>query len=441
MMNEFELGIRCDYLLSMANGSSQVGRDYFLGIVGDKIAAVAPWAEKPWKTKRLIDAKNKVVMPGLINGHTHLAMSLFRGLADDHPFSDWLFNYILPLEAKLVDPAFVRVGTTLAALESIRFGVTTVCDMYFFADIVADVLEHAGLRALVSEAITDFPSPDDKQLNGKKYEIIDKMREKYSQNARIIPCLGPHTPYTCSDETLKTVRTYSEKQGMPIVIHVSETRNEVEESLKKYSKTPVSRLFDLGILAHKTVCAHCVHVTDQDIELMAKSKASAIYNPESNMKLGAGVAPIPKLLRAGVAVGIGTDGAASNNDLSIFREMDSGAKLQKLSHENNAAITAIQILRLATLEGARALNIDQNVGSLEEGKLADIILVDLLYPHMQPVHDIASQLVYSATGMEVDTVICNGKILMENSKMQTLDNHKIYREASQYQSIIQASLR
>lgn len=440
-MKHYDIGIHCDYFLPMSEGKAEVFRDYFIGIINSKIETVTPFnPEHQNQSTRFIEAKNKVIMPGLVNGHTHLPMTLFRGLADDLPFADWLYKYIIPLEGKLLNPEFVRVGTSLAALESIRFGVTTICDMYFFANIVAEVIDQSGLRGVVCEAVVDFPSPDDKNHEGIAYEMLEKMIAKYKNNDRITACIAPHAPYTCGDETLKKASAFSKKHGIPLHIHVAETENEFKESIEKYKMTPVERLHKLYVTGPNSIFAHCVHLNDFDIEIMTETKTAAIYNPESNMKLSAGVAPIPKLLKAGVKLGIGTDGAASNNDLSIFREMDTGAKLQKLYNNNNTAMTALDCLGLSTLGGATALGLGNQIGSLEAGKFADVIIVDLNYPHMQPIHNIASQLVYSTSGLEVDTVICHGKILLENREFKTLNSDKIYRDVEKYRKIIQSSI-
>ncbi|CAK0769355.1 5-methylthioadenosine/S-adenosylhomocysteine deaminase [Gammaproteobacteria bacterium] len=439
-MNLNDIGIRCDYFLPMTDGSPELQRDIFLGIRGSQIAEIKPWNPQTCQARTWVQARRKVVLPGLINGHTHLAMSLFRGLADDHPFAQWLHETILPLEAALVNAEFVRVGTSLAALECIRMGVTTVNEMYFYTDVVANVLSAAGLRGFVGEAVTDFPSPADRENNGARYRIMEQIHEKYSTHERIQPSIGPHASYTCSDATILKARDFAYKKNLLIHIHVSETQEEVQSCLKSYGKTPVQRLRDLGLMAGKTVFAHGVHLSATDIDCIAETATAVIYNPESNMKLSSGVAPIHQLLERGIRVGIGTDGAASNNDLSLFREMDTGAKLQKLSQGNNTAMTAADALRLATIGGARALGIDQRVGSLEVGKLADVIVVDLNYPHLQPVHNIASLLVYSASGLEVDTVICHGTIILDNGQYQTMDAQKIITEAAYFQERIQEKL-
>lgn len=437
----YDIGIRCGYLLSMSDENGLILKDQFLGIQGAKIASIEPWEEGKQKTaKEFIDARQKIVMPGLVNGHTHLPMSLFRGLADDLPFNEWLHNYILPLEGRLVDRDFIRVGTELSALEMIRMGTTTACDMYFFEEEVAAVLDRAGLRGLLSQTIMDFPTPDKKENAQEPWRILDRLVEKYGRHERLIPCLGPHAPYSCSDDTLKEVLRYQSRTSLPLVMHVSETEFEVKESFKQYSCSPVERLHALGALSDKAIFAHCVHLSEKDIELIVETKTAIVHNPESNMKLGAGAAPIAKYIKKGIRLGLGTDGAASNNNLNMFHEMDTAAKLQKMISGDNTAMSAKQALLMATKWGAEALGIGHLVGTLEVGKLADIITIDLQYPHMQPVHDVVSQLVYSSSGMEVETVICHGKVLLEDGKFCTLDDQKIYSEANDWQSKIQKSL-
>ncbi len=443
-MKVFDLALRCDFLLTLEGGKTDCLRDQVIGISHSKIDAIFPWAEgltkTPWRAKEFIHAKDQVVLPGLVNTHTHLAMSLFRGLADDLPFNDWLYKAILPAESKRVDAEFVRVGTRLAALECIQSGVTTVCDMYYFENIVAEELERAGLRAVVGEAITDFPAPDDKLLNGEKYKILEQMVERYGSSQTITPCVAPHAPYTCSDETIQAAVKFASRHQLPLMIHVAETLPENSESMKKYSKTSVQRLHDLGVMSSPHIFAHCTHVTDEDIALMARAHTGVAYNPESNMKLGVGAAPFSKLVKAGIAVGLGTDGAASNNDLSILREADTAAKLQKLSQSNSIAMTASDALRAATIEGARALGLDKVTGSLEPGKFADLICIDVSTPQMIPHFDFPSLLVYSSAGAGVKTVICHGKILLEEGNVKTLDAKRVCADALAYQQLIQSSI-
>ena len=431
-MKKFDLAIRCGQLLTMAPGQKDALKGHVIGIIDNNIDWVGSESSIEWTAARTIDANDKIVLPGLINGHTHLPMSLFRGLADDLPFEEWLHKYILPLEGRLVSPEFVRIGTELAALECIQRGVTTVCDMYYFSDEIADVLDRAGMRALVGETVADFPPPDDKEKQGNNYKILEKMVNKYGTNGRIVPTVAPHAPYTCSDETLKEALAFARKWGLPISIHVSETKFEVENSMKQFGMSPVQRLRKLGYGDHACAYAHCVHLSDEDISILAQCRTGIVHNPESNMKLGSGIAPVRKLLDKGALVGIGTDGAASNNDLNLFKEMDTACKLQKLAHSDNTAMTARQALHMATLGGAQALGIDKITGSIEAGKRADIIIVDTGVVNMQPMHDPASQLVYASTGTEVETVICDGEILMEEWNVTTLNRRDVLTGVVRY---------
>lgn len=440
---KYSFGIRADYFLPMKNGKAESQRDIFLGITGSKITAITPWRDGLEKDcAEFLHAQDQVVMPGLVNGHTHLAMTLFRGLEDDVPFHVWLFERILPLEAKFVSADFVRVGSELAALECIRFGTTTVTDMYMYCDSVADVIDRAGLRGVLSQTFASFPLPEDKDVGTNKIPVFERFHARYKNHERVTASLGPHAPYTCEDSLLKEVAALADRTGAPIQIHVSETRKEVEEARAKYRESPVERLKRLGILRKGTICAHCVHLDEADQKIMQESGASVVYNPDSNTKLGSGIAPIPSYLAKGIPVAFGTDGSASNNDLSLFGAMDLGTKIQKQALGDTTAMSAEQALRLATYEGARAIGLGNKIGSLEVGKLADLICVDLSDPHMQPVHSIASQLVYSASGLEVDTVFCNGVPLMRKKKIiNTLDQAKIRKEADLYRDKIQEELR
>jgi 5-methylthioadenosine/S-adenosylhomocysteine deaminase len=437
-MPETDLGIRCDYLITMSSDQPQVQRDQFIGITGSKITEVGPWKNQSAST--FVHARNRAVLPGMVNGHSHLAMTLFKGLADDLPFQKWLHDYILPLESKLVNPDFVKTGTELAALELIRFGVTTVCDSYFHMDVAGNALDRAGLRAIISECITDFPAPDKREDPGGDFRILDQIKERYSKHETITASLAPHAPYSVSDDLFRKSAEYSRKHGMLMNIHVSETAFEVQQSLEKYKKTPVARLHDLGVMNSPCVFAHCVHLTNEDMSLMAKCNTGVIHNPESNMKLSAGTAPVIQMLKHKLNVGLGTDGAASNNNLGMFHEMDTAAKLQKLAGHDNSIITAYEVLRFATLGGACALGLGDKIGSIESGKFADLIIVDLSEAHMQPVHNVLSQLVYSASGQEVCTVICNGQILFDAGDYKTLEPEAIIKNSQRWRDNIQKSL-
>jgi 5-methylthioadenosine/S-adenosylhomocysteine deaminase len=432
----FDLIIEAGTLVTCDDNAGWVLENKSIAIKDGMIVAVEDSTPSTWAAKNKINAKSRLVMPGLVNAHAHLPMNFFRGLADDLPFEEWLFKYILPLEARLVAPDFVRIGTELATLELLSMGVTTVCDMYYFEDVIADVLDKAGLRACVGESVADFPMPDCKEAPKNNYKILDRMRERYQGHARIKPVLAPHAPYSCSDETLKEAMRYADKFGMDFTIHVSETKNEVEESFKKFGMSPVKRLWNLGFMQHKSIFAHGVHLSDEDIELIAKSPVGISYNPESNMKLGSGTTRVPELLKRGIKLGLGTDSVASNNDLNLFKEMDVGAKLQKLSNHDNTALTAKECLKMATFQGAEALNIP-NVGKIKSGYCADLIILDMRKPWLEPRHDVLAQLVYACNGSEVETVICHGEVLMENKKYLKSDLEKTFSEASAYRRSMQ----
>lgn len=442
MKKAFDLGIKADYLLSMRNGEAKPAEQQFIGVKDGLIVEVAKF--KPahrTASKKFIDGSGQVCLPGLINGHTHLPMTLFRGVADDVSFHKWLFERILPLEAGLVSKEFVRDGLDLAALECIRFGVTTVNEMYFFAAEEAAGLDRAGLRGIISQTIAGFDLPEDKVVGKDKFAIIEKLRKKYKNHPRIRIGYGPHAPYSCDDALLTAVAEAAEKNGLPIHIHVSETAKEVEESRAKFNMSPVERLHGVGILREGTICAHCVHLSEGDRDLFRKSGASMVYNPDSNAKLGSGTAPVADYLKRGIPVCMGTDGSASNNDLSIFGAMDMGTKLQKLADADTTLFGAEQALCAATWGGAQALGLGNTAGSVEVGKSADLILVDLNFPHLQPMNNLASLLVYSAQGCEVSTTICAGKILFEKNRFLTLDAKKIYARAAKWQKRIQKLLR
>jgi len=438
MSEQYDLVLRCGSFLSMEQGpGEEIKSDIFVGIKDGKIAKIQEWsiAEKnslEWSSKDFILANDKLVMPGLINGHCHLPMTLFRGLADDLPFEQWLRNYIFPLEAKLVSPEFVKLGTEIAVLESLLSGTTTILDMYYFETDIANVCEQSGIRALLGETFIDFPAPDNKKSSGEDWKIMDAMRERFQNHDLIQPILAPHAPYTVSDETFKKVRNYAEKHQLKITVHVSETKDEVKNSLKQYQKTPLHRLYDLGVLESHTIMAHCVHLTDSEIEMTSQKRAGIVHNPESNMKLGSGAAPLKKLVEAGISLGLGTDGPASNNDLNLFKEMDFAAKLQKFVHEDNTAMTSMMALRMATREGAKALGMGDSIGTLTEGKRADLICLDLNEPWIQPLHSISSALVYSSTGREVCDVIVNGNVLVRDRKPSRQNKSEIFSRLQEY---------
>lgn len=440
--DKFDLGIHSQYTLTMADDQPEVLENQFIGVKNNLITYVGPYKEIfKRNSRKFIHGGHHLAMPGLINAHTHLAMTLFRGVEDDVPLQTWLFERIFPLEGQFVSADFVKVGTELAALECIQFGTTTVNEMYFFAETAAKVWEQAGLRGIFSQAFIGFPLPDEAAYGVDKFELFARLHKRFQNHDRIIPGLAPHAPYTCDDELLTKVLELSKSSNSPIHIHVAEAANEVTDSLAKHKRTPVQKLMDLQFLSKNVRCAHMVQVNDEDIALVQKSGAAIIFNPDSNMKLASGAAPIPKYLKAGVPVAIGTDGSASKNDLSLFAAMNVGAKMQKLINKDPTALTAEQALYMATLGGAKALGLDHLVGSLEVSKRADVILVDLNYPHFYPHHDLISNLVYAASGMEVSDVICDGKILKHKGKITALNAEPIYKKATAYGRKIQQTLR
>jgi 5-methylthioadenosine/S-adenosylhomocysteine deaminase len=438
---KFDLGIRAGYLVAMAGGKATVQEDQFVGVKNGAIASVEKFKPAHKKASRkFIEAQNQALLPGLLNGHTHLPMTLFRGVAEDVSFHDWLFERILPLEAKLVSKPFVRDGIELAILECLRFGVTTVNEMYFFAGEEADALDKSGLRAIVAQCMASVPLPEDKVLGTDKFSLVEQLRKKYAKNPRITIGYGPHAPYTCDNLLLEAVAKAAEQTGAPVHIHLSETEKEVKDSFEQFGISPVVRLQQLGLLRKGTSCAHCVHLNEKDRDVFQASGASVIHNPDSNAKLGSGVAPVVDYLKRGIPLSLGTDGSASNNDLSLFGAMDIGCKIQKLTHKDSSVFTAEEALNAATLGGAKALGLGELVGSVEVGKRADLVLVDLNFPHLQPVHDLVCQLVFSAQGCEVATTIVEGKVLFHQGKFTTLDPKKIYKKAAVWQKKIAKTL-
>ena len=436
MKMKFDWGIQADFALPM-KGQVTVEKNYFIGVTGDQISYVGPFKQSLKKNcKKFISGKDKVLLPGLVNGHTHLAMTLFRGLEDDAPLKTWLFERIFPLEAEFVSPAFVKAGVELAALECIRFGTTTVSDMYFFNKVSTAIWDKAGLRGIFSQAMMSFPIPEDKLLGPDRFARFDELHKKYKNHPRIQIGLAPHAPYTCDAELLKKVVAKSNETNSIIHIHLAEASHEVPDSIKQHKKTPVEHLESLGVLGPRTICAHSIHLNETDQKIMKRTGARVVHNPDSNAKLGSGIAPIKEYLAAGIPVALGTDGSASKNDLSLFGAMDVAAKLQKLKHSDSTAMTAAQVLWMATKGGAEALGLGNIIGSLEVGKKADFILVDFNFPHLQPVYDPTSHLVYSAKGLEVDTVFCGGKILLKDKKFVSMKVDPIIQKAKSFQKKI-----
>jgi 5-methylthioadenosine/S-adenosylhomocysteine deaminase len=374
-------------------------------------------------------------MPGLVNSHIHAPMSLFRGLADDLPLKTWFEDHIFPAEAKWVGEEFVYWGTLLACAEMIRAGTTAFADGYFFEGHVARAARDSGIRALLAQGTLDFPTPDSPSSAAGLRRICDFI-ETWSGSATIRPALFAHSVYTCSPQLLTRCRDLALKYKVPWVTHLSETREEVEVVSQKYGRTPVNHLENLNLLSSNLIACHCVWLTEAEMDLLAKRGVRVVHNPESNLKLASGVAPIPDLLKRGVPVGLGTDGCASNNNLDLFQEMDFAAKVHKGHRLDPTAMPAETVLEMATLGSARVLGMEAEIGSLEVGKKADVIVVDLNRPHLQPVYNVVSQLVYSAVGADVRDVVIDGRIVMQNRRLLTLDEERILAEARKWRKKI-----
>ena len=392
------------------------------------------------RARQTINAAGKVIIPGLINTHTHVPMSLFRGIADDLDLNDWLTKYIFPAEAKNVNEAFVRAGTRLGLAEMIRGGTTTYCDMYYFEDAIADETKRAGMRGVLGETVIDFPVPDNKTW-AQAMSYTRNYITKWQHDPLIVPAVAPHAPYTVSTDHLRAVRKLSDDLNAPIVIHVAETRKERDDIKKQYGDTPVDYLAKIGLLNDRTIAAHLVWVTDEEIDTLKRLGVGGAHNPQSNMKLASGVAPIPQMLAKDVAVGLGTDGAASNNDLNMWEEMDTAAKLHKEFTGDPKVVTAEQAFEMATIRGARALHIEKITGSLEAGKRADIVILDWDDLNQVPFYSYYSSLVYATKANDVRDVIVNGRILMKERRLLTLNENAIKIDANTYRKKIIESLR
>ena len=421
-MQQVDIIIKNGMILTMDDKSS-VYEHGFICIQGDTISHIGPSDEKEYEAKKVIDAGGGLIIPGLINGHTHSAMALFRGLADDLPLMEWLENYIFPVESRM-DADCVHTGSLLACAEMILSGTTTFCDMYLFGDRVAAAAREAGMRCLVGEAIYDFPSPNYGQVE-KALECAELLIRKWKDDPLISITVDPHSLFTCSPDLLIAANGLALKHDVPLVIHVAETLNEIAVLEEKYGKSPVEHLDSLGLLGPHLIAIHCVHLDEMEIKSIAAHGVKVIHNPESNMKLASGIAPIPEMLDMGVTVGIGTDGCASNNNLDLFSEMDMAAKLHKVKTLDPTVMDAPTVLKMATIEGAGALGISHITGSLETGKKADIIIIDTNKPHLTPMYNPYSNLIYSAGGSDVIHSIINGQVVMENRKLLTIDVDEI----------------
>ncbi len=403
--------------------------DGAVAVTGDSIADIGPASKfSACEVKTRIDANSGIIMPGLINTHTHAAMTCFRGLADDMDLMTWLNDYIFPAEAKLTNEK-VYCGAMLACAEMILSGTTCFADMYLFEDAVAEAAKNAGMRAVVGEVLYDFPSPNYGTIeNGFSY--TSDLMVKWNDEPLITVAVEPHSPYLCAPDLLERAEAIAAKNNAPLIIHLAETISETDKIRSVYGKSPVAHLSNIGVLSPRLVACHCVVLSDEDISLLREKDVKVSHNPESNMKLAAGIAPVPRLLDAGVCVGLGTDGCTSNNNLDMFAEMDTAAKIHKVNCLDPTVMDAKTVVRMATIESARVLGLDQTTGSLEIGKKADLIVVDTQKPHMTPMYNIYSHLVYAAGGNDVSTVVINGRQVMQDSRLVSMDLEKVMADVN-----------
>ncbi len=424
MPTQVDLIVSGKYLLP---GSTQKNfiAEGALSITGDTITAIgtAKQITKDFTAKQTLHTDYGLIMPGLINTHTHAPMALFRGLADDLPLMTWLEDHIFPVEAQWT-PETIAVATRLSLAEMIKSGTTSFCDMYLFSKEVARVSDEAGMRGWIGEVLYDFPSPCYGELeNGFSY--VEDMFSHYKNHPRISISADPHSVYTCSPSLLERLGQVAKEHNARYVIHLAENEAEVTTCMERFGCRPVAHLDTLGLLQENTLAAHCVMLNDEEIALMAERGAAVSHCVESNMKLASGGAPISKMLKSGVEVGIGTDGAASNNDVDMFTEMDSVAKIQKFLTMDATAMNAEQTLHAATLGGAKTLGAEASIGSLEVGKKADLIVLNMDQPHLTPLYNIPSHLVYAARGADVLHSIIDGNIVMQNRKLSTIDEEQL----------------
>jgi len=414
-----------------------------VAITADRIVAVGtkPEIDAHYQAKQRLDRPDAILAPGLINTHTHAAMSLFRGIADDLRLQDWLEKFIFPAEAKNVSPEFVRWGTRLGCLEMLLGGTTTFTDMYYFEDVVAEAAKEAGMRGVLGETIIGFPVADAK-TPADSLKFTERYLERFRNDPLVVAAVAPHALYTNSDETLKASRTLANRFNAPLLIHLSETKKENDDELAKRHTTPTQTLDSLGVFNGRTVAAHSVWVNDADMAILKAHGVGVAHCPSSNMKLASGVAPVMKMLALGINVGLGPDGpAGSNNDLNMFEEMDLAAKLQKVTSLDPRVLPAATALEMATIGGARVLGLEKEIGSLEMGKRADMITVRLDRPNAVPLYNAASQMVYALKAEDVQDVMVNGRPIVRDGRILTLNAQQILAKAAEYRDKIRASLR
>ncbi|NCF73707.1 MAG: amidohydrolase family protein [Gammaproteobacteria bacterium] len=439
--DQIDLIIMGDYVVSM-DDSGSIYEDGAVAIDDGLILAVGPAKEiaAEYSATETLAGENRVVMPGLINGHSHAAMTLLRGVADDLALMDWLNNYIFPAEVQFVDSEFVRIGTELACWEMIRGGTTSFVDMYYFPDTIAEVVDSCGMRALISATVIDQRSPDAENASDSIAKGIGFIERWQGKNSRITPIFGPHANYTLNAEQLQATRAAAIEHDVAISIHMSESPFELQYSKDTFGATSVEFYESIGFFDGPTIAAHMVWPTATEIPILAARQVGVIHNPTSNMKIASGISPVTEMLQAGVRVGLGTDGAASNNDLDMWEEMRLAALLQKVDRMDPQVLSASTVLTMATRGGAIAVGLGDTVGSLEVGKRADLIQVAFDDVHHVPTYDVISHLVYVTDEQDVASVVVDGKILMREHEMLTIDTQRVTTEAKALAAKIQAAL-
>lgn len=428
--------IRGEYVLPMDEKLTII-KDGAVAVIGEKILEVGTYDEiaKKYYSSSVIEGEGNVVLPGLINTHTHAAMVYFRGMADDLPLTEWLKNHIWPAENRWLSSEFVFDAVELACLEMLKGGVTTYNDMYFYEDAAGRAAKRLGMRAVLGVGILDFPSKS-AGTTDEYFANAESFIKDWKGDELITPCIAPHALYTCGTESLKRARRVADKYDIPLHIHLSETKWEVNEIKNRYRMTPVEYLDSLGFLDKRVLAAHCIWVEDNEIELLAKRKVGISHCMESNLKLASGFAPVVTMLMAGIKVTFGTDGAASNNDLNILSEMSTTAKVHKALADNPTVLDAKTVLLMATRWGAEVLGLGDKTGSIEKGKIADIIAINLKKPHLTPLYNVYSHIVYAAMASDVETVMVNGKIVVNDRKLVSADEEEILAKARKWQEKI-----
>lgn len=414
-------------ILPMCGGAQPVLENAFLVIEDRHIDQIGVGEPPNESYAKIVDGSKHLLMPGLINTHTHAAMTLLRGYADDLPLMEWLETRIWPLEAKLTGED-VYWASLLAIAEMLRSGTTCFADMYFFMDRVAAAVEESGMRAVLSRGMIGV-GPENEQAITESRSLVEKWHRQAGE--RINFMLGPHAPYTCPPEYLRRVNTLADELGVGIHIHLAETKGEFDDIVRDYGVTPTAYLENCGVMERPVLAAHCVHLTSEDIDILKKHGVGVAHSPQSNMKLASGIAPVPEMLDAGLDVSLGTDGASSNNDLDMIQEMRSASFLHKVHTMNPTVLPAYQAVEMATVNGGRALGLEREIGSLAPGMKADMILINLKAPHMTPCYDPVANLAYSAQAGDVDTVIIDGRIIMEDRKIKTFDEQEVLRQVQQ----------